>query len=81
VPIAVDSGEYWPKGRFIKTPGTVSVSIGPAIDPSGKTAEEVAAQVETWIESEMRRLAPHRYSAPYVPSSGGSVEIAAAETA
>lgn len=81
VPIAVDSGEYWPKGRFIKTPGTVNVSIGPAIDPGGKTAEEVAAQVETWIESEMRRLAPHRYSAPYVPSNGRSVESAAAETA
>jgi 1-acyl-sn-glycerol-3-phosphate acyltransferase len=81
VPIAVDSGEYWPKGRFIKTPGTVSVSIGPAINPSGKTAEEVATQVETWIESEMRRLAPHRYSAPYVPSSGRSVESAEAETA
>jgi len=81
VPIAVDSGEYWPKGRFIKTPGTVSVSIGPAINPSGKTAEEVATQVETWIESEMRRLAPHRYSAPYVPSSGRSVENAAAEIA
>jgi 1-acyl-sn-glycerol-3-phosphate acyltransferase len=81
VPIAVNSGEFWPKGRFIKTPGIVRISIGPAIDPSGKTAEEVAAQVETWIESEMRRLAPHRYSAPYVPSSSRGVESAAAETA
>ena len=34
VPIAVDSGEYWPKGRFIKTTRhVISVSIGPAIDP------------------------------------------------
>ena len=81
VPIAVNSGEYWPKGRFTKTPGTVSVSIGPAIDPSGKTAEEVAALVETWIESEMRRLAPHRYSAPYVPGNGRGVESAAAGAA
>ena len=81
VPIAVNSGEYWPKGRFIKTPGTVNVSIGPAIDPSGKTAEEVAALVETWIESEMRRLAPHRYSTPYAPDNGRGVESAAAGAA
>ncbi|MGZ8993815.1 MAG: lysophospholipid acyltransferase family protein, partial [Burkholderiaceae bacterium] len=74
VPIAVNSGEFWPKGKFTKTPGTVCVSIGPAIDPGGKTAEEVAAQVETWIESEMRRLAPHRYSAPYAPANGRGVE-------
>ncbi|MGH6611715.1 MAG: lysophospholipid acyltransferase family protein, partial [Burkholderiaceae bacterium] len=67
VPIAVNSGELWPKGRFVKKPGTITVSIGPAIDPSGKSAEEIAARVEAWIESEMRRLAPHRYSAPYVP--------------
>jgi len=81
VPIAVNSGEYWPKGRFIKTPGTVTVSIGPPIDPSGKTAEEVATLVETWIESEMRRLAPHRYSGPYAPSSRMTVESAAARAA
>ncbi len=70
VPIAVNSGELWPKGRFVKQPGTITVSIGPAIDPAGKSADEVAALVEAWIESEMRRLAPHRYSAPYVPSRG-----------
>ena len=81
VPIAVNSGEYWPKGRFIKTPGTITVSIGPPIDPSGKTADEVATLVETWIESEMRRLAPHRYSAPYASSSRMSVESAAARAA
>ena len=81
VPIAVNSGEFWPKGRFIKTPGTVKVSIGPPIDPSGKSAEEVALLIETWIESEMRRLAPHRYSAPYLPSNARAVETPAAETA
>jgi 1-acyl-sn-glycerol-3-phosphate acyltransferase len=81
VPIAVNSGELWPKGRFIKTPGTIKVSIGPPIDPNGRSAEEVARLVETWIESEMRRLAPHRYSAPYVPLNGRAVQSPAAETA
>ena len=78
VPIAVNSGEFWPKGRFIKTPGTVTVSIGPPIDPAGKTPEELSSLVEGWIESEMRRIAPHRYSVPYVaPSRNGSQTVAA----
>ena len=66
VPIALNSGEVWPRNAFIKTPGTVTVSIGPPIDPRGMTVDQVAQQVESWIESEMRRLAPHRYAGPYV---------------
>ncbi|MGH6624731.1 MAG: lysophospholipid acyltransferase family protein [Burkholderiaceae bacterium] len=68
VPIAVNSGEFWPRSPLVKRSGTISISIGPPIDPQGKSAEEVAQEVETWIETEMRRLAPHRYSGPYVPS-------------
>lgn len=64
VPIALNSGELWPRKAFLKTPGTITVSIGPPIDPVGRTAGEVAALVEDWIEHEMRRLAPHRYAAP-----------------
>ena len=65
VPIAVNSGELWPRKAFLKLPGTITVSIGAPIDPSGKTADVVAAQVEDWIENEMHRIAPHRYpSAP-----------------
>ena len=64
VPIAVNSGECWPK-RALMRPGLITVSIGKPIDPKGKTAEEVGALVESWIEPEMRRLAPHRYSGPY----------------
>ncbi len=61
VPVALDSGEYWRRQAFVKTPGTVTMSIGPAIDPSGRTPEEVNALAESWIESEMRRISPHRY--------------------
>lgn len=63
VPIALNSGECWPRNAFVKVPGEITVSILPAIDPSGKTADNVAAQVESAIESEMRRLSPHRYPA------------------
>lgn len=78
VPIAVNSGELWPRNAFIRRPGLITVSIGPPIDPAGRSPEEVAARVEAWIETEMRRLAPHRYSGPYVP---GPRAAAAAEAA
>lgn len=61
VPVALNSGECWGRQAFLKTPGTVTVSIGPAIDPAGRTAEEVNALAERWIEAEMQRISPHRY--------------------
>ena len=63
VPVAHNAGEFWAKNAFVKKPGLITVSIGPAIDTTGKTAEEVTAQAEQWIEGEMRRLSPHRYPA------------------
>jgi len=61
VPIALNSGELWPRRAFLKIPGTITVSIGPPIDPAGRTAEDVASLIQDWIENEMHRLAPHRY--------------------
>jgi len=56
VPIALNSGHLWPRDSFLKRPGTISVSIGPAIDPSGLKAEEVNRRARAWIEEEVRRL-------------------------
>jgi 1-acyl-sn-glycerol-3-phosphate acyltransferase len=61
VPVAHDAGEFWGKNAFVKKPGLITVSIGPAIDPQGKSAEEVNALAERWIEAEMRKISPHRY--------------------
>lgn len=61
VPVALDSGECWPRRAFLKRPGTVTVSIGPAIATAGKKPGEVNAQAEEWIQREMRRISPHRY--------------------
>lgn len=61
VPIAINSGDCWPRNAFIKTPGTITVSIGQLIAPDGHTAGSLIAQAETWIESEMRVIAPHAY--------------------
>lgn len=61
VPVAHNAGELWPRNAFIKKPGVVKVSVGAAIDPAGMAADELNKQVEAWIESEMRRISPHRY--------------------
>ncbi len=61
VPVAHNAGEFWAKNAFIKKPGLITVSIGPAIDTAGKTAEQVTTLAEQWVEAEMRRLSPHRY--------------------
>jgi 1-acyl-sn-glycerol-3-phosphate acyltransferase len=61
VPVALDSGECWPRQAFLKKPGTITVSIGPAIEPAGKKVGEINALAEQWIAAEMRRISPHRY--------------------
>lgn len=58
VPVAHNAGEVWPKNAFIKRPGVVTVSIGPAIETAGRSAAELTREVETWIETEMTRLPP-----------------------
>ena len=64
LPVALNSGEVWGRNAFFKRPGTVTVSIGPAIDPAGLSEEEVNARVESWVEAEMARISPHLYGNP-----------------
>src|SRR5690606_26765885 len=61
VPVALNAGECWRRNAFIKKPGMITVSIGPAIESSGHTPEELNATVQAWIEGEMRELNPERY--------------------
>ena len=61
VPVAHNAGEFWAKNAFVKKPGMITVSIGPPIDPAGKSAAEITALAEQWIEAEMRRISPHLY--------------------
>ncbi len=62
IPIAHNAGRCWPKNSFLKHSGTVIFSIGPAILSSGKSAEELQQEVESWIESEMRAIDPSAYN-------------------
>ena len=61
IPIAVTSGRCWPRRAFVKYPGVVEVSIGPAIPSQGRDADELMQQVQSWIEGEMQRLDPDVY--------------------
>ena len=61
LPVALNSGEFWGKNAFLKEPGRVTVSIGPAIETAGLSADEVNNRAEAWIEGEMRRISPHLY--------------------
>ena len=61
VPIAVSSGQCWPRQGFIKYPGVVQVSIGKPIASVGREPKELMREVERWIETEMRRIDPEAY--------------------
>ncbi|MCX7157201.1 MAG: lysophospholipid acyltransferase family protein [Rhodocyclales bacterium] len=61
VPVALNSGEFWGRNALFKRTGIATVSVGPAIDPTGLTANEVTNQAEAWIEAEMRRISPQLY--------------------
>ncbi|MFZ5558285.1 MAG: lysophospholipid acyltransferase family protein [Pseudomonadota bacterium] len=58
VPVAHNAGRFWPKNSLVKHPGTVTVSIGPAIDTQGRDPGDVMREVEDWIEGEMARIDP-----------------------
>ena len=62
VPVALNSGEFWGRNALFKRCGTVTVSIGPTIDPAGLTAGEVTQRAEAWIEAEMSRISPQLYA-------------------
>lgn len=61
IPIAVSSAKCWPRKAFIKRPGVVDFVIGKPIPSEGREADELMREVETWIETEMRRIDPEAY--------------------
>ncbi|WP_293779850.1 lysophospholipid acyltransferase family protein [uncultured Oxalicibacterium sp.] len=62
VPIALNAGECWPRNSFIKKPGVITVSIGKPIAAEGRNPVDLMAEVENWIESEMRVISPDVYT-------------------
>jgi 1-acyl-sn-glycerol-3-phosphate acyltransferase len=70
VPIAVTSARCWPRKSFRLRPGVVEVSIGHPIASAGREPESLMAEVEAWVEAEMRRLDPEAYAPHALPSAG-----------
>jgi len=56
VPVAHNAGRYWPRNAFVKYPGTITVSVGPAVDAAGRKAPDIMREVEQWIEDERQRI-------------------------
>ena len=56
VPVAHNAGEFWPRRRFLKRPGTIRLVVGPTISTQGKTAEQIRDEARDWIEGTMREI-------------------------
>jgi 1-acyl-sn-glycerol-3-phosphate acyltransferase len=67
VPVAHNAGECWPRGSFWKRPGLITLRFGPPIDPKGHTVDSLNTAIETWIETQMHEISPHRYQGPETP--------------
>jgi len=59
LPVAHNAGECWRRNAFLKYPGLITVSIGPALASRNLSAQQLTAQVERWIENEMKRIGTH----------------------
>ena len=56
VPVAHNAGEFWPRRGWLKKPGTIRVVIGPQIQTSGRTAREINADAQNFIEATLQRI-------------------------
>jgi 1-acyl-sn-glycerol-3-phosphate acyltransferase len=63
LPVAHNAGYLWPKGRWGKRAGTITISIGRPIPSTGRDAIQLTAEVESWIEAETARLGDPRVAA------------------
>ena len=56
VPVAHNSGDFWPRNSFVKHPGTIRLVIGEPMDTTDLSASEINARAEAWIEATLARL-------------------------
>jgi 1-acyl-sn-glycerol-3-phosphate acyltransferase len=54
VPVAHDSGDYWPRRGLMKKPGTIRVAIGPPISTVDREVREINDDAQSWIEGKIR---------------------------
>jgi 1-acyl-sn-glycerol-3-phosphate acyltransferase len=56
VPVAHNSGFFWPRRGLLKKPGRIRVVIGPPIQAAGRDVREVNQEVQDWIEQTVKQL-------------------------
>ena len=56
LPVAHNAGYLWRKNSLLKRPGAVTIAIGPAITPAGKSARQITQEAEAWIEATVKTL-------------------------
>lgn len=56
IPIAHNAGRFWPRRKLIKTPGTVQMVIGSAIQTKNRTPDDIIAEVKNWIEKTVKEI-------------------------
>jgi 1-acyl-sn-glycerol-3-phosphate acyltransferase len=54
VPVAHNSGDYWPRRGLMKKPGTIRVAIGPPLSAAGREVREINEDAQLWIEGKIR---------------------------
>ena len=66
VPVALNSGLFWPRRELRRHAGTIVVSILPPIEP-GLDAEAFQDRLQTMIEAETAKLIDEALAAPHPP--------------
>ena len=56
VPVAHNAGDFWPRLKFTKRPGTIRFCIGPPISAQGRSPRETNLVVQDWIEGKMLEI-------------------------
>ena len=56
VPVAHNAGVFWPRNSMRKESGVIDVVIGPPLATAGRTAAELNAAAEAWIEASCAEL-------------------------
>ena len=75
VPVAHSAGNFWPRRGWVKKPGVIQVSIGPAIDATGRHPRELNEEVRSWIEAKLAT-----YSPPAARDAGGDLADSASKS-
>jgi 1-acyl-sn-glycerol-3-phosphate acyltransferase len=56
LPVYHNSGKLWPKGEFVKQPGTITVVIGKAITAEGRVASELTEEIRNWTKNQSLKI-------------------------